>query len=91
MLNGKKKTVNITADAAIAAATGSKRDEAQSEIRKWLAKRLAASEPVLATVIFEEGEELGFSEKQIKTAARRLNVVKDKSGFDGPWTWHLPL
>jgi hypothetical protein len=87
----ENEPVNITADAAVAAMSGSgSKDEVQAEIRKFLQGMLTGDEPVPAKKIFEEGKSLGFSEKQIRTAARKLRVAMDKSDFKGGWVWSLP-
>jgi hypothetical protein len=40
----------------------------------------------------EEGEQRGFGEKQIRTAASKLNVVMEKEkSFKGAWHWCLPM
>jgi hypothetical protein len=86
------EAVDISADDALAAGNSSpRRDETQTEVRKFLRRMLSGSELVLQTQIMEEGKVMGFSEKQIRTAARRMNVNKAKEGFDGPWYWSLPL
>jgi putative DNA primase/helicase len=57
--------------------------------RKLLSELLAnGSRP--ATEIFAEAAEQGFTEKQMRTAAKRLHVDHDKQGLRGPWIWRLP-
>src|SRR5262245_31292407 len=87
-----KEPVNITADAALAAANATaKKDDVQSEARKFLRELLSAGNPVPYNDIIEQAEELGFSSKQIKTASRKLGVIKNKIGFDASrWEWVLP-
>jgi hypothetical protein len=82
-------TVDITADGAIAE-PGPRREDAQTEAKKFL-RDILAGDPVPVKTIMEKGAELGFSEKQIRTAARRLNVHHDREGFGGPVTWNLPM
>ena len=86
--------VDISADAAVAAAiasSGGRKTDAQAEVRRFLIGMLAGSARVLQKQIMEEGQRLGFSEKQIRTAARKLRVSMEKPGFDDPWVWTLPM
>ena len=80
--------VNITADAAVAAATGKKPD-VQIKVRKFLTETLQSKGPVAAEDIIEEGQRRGFSERQLRTAREKLGLELDKSGLDGGWTWEL--
>ena len=83
--------VDISADAAIAA-SGQKgtRDEAQ-EARTFLKSILAAG-PRPQEEIVEEGSQLGFTERQLKFAKRKLGVTsfKEHGVAHGAWYWQLP-
>jgi hypothetical protein len=91
----ESEAVDISADDAVAAGTSTgKKDAAQGEARQFLGRMLnysTTSAPVLVTDIMREAKEQGFSEKQIRTAARHMGVEKTKDGFDGPWKWTLLL
>jgi hypothetical protein len=82
--------VDISPDAAVAASDGkSKRESEQAEVQTFLRSMLAAGSAVQQEIM-DEGERLGFSQKQIRTAARKLKVVMKKSSFKGPWQWYWP-
>ena len=87
-----EKPVDITADGALAA--GDSKGEAkgeQAEVKKFLLNLLAAGKEVPQQEIMEAGAQIGFSEKQIRSAARKLGVVMTKSGFQGASLWILPV
>jgi hypothetical protein len=85
----ESEPVAISADDAVAAGTlTGKKDAAQAEARQFL-RRVLSGDAVPVTDIMQEGKEQGFSEKQIRTAARHMGVEKTKDGFDGPWKWTL--
>jgi hypothetical protein len=84
--------VDISADAAIAASGQNKgtRDEAQ-EVRTFLKGALAAG-PRPQEEIVDEGGQLGFTERQLKFAKRKLGVTsfKEHGVAHGAWYWQLP-
>jgi hypothetical protein len=86
--------VNISADGAIAAAAGGQKgargDEAQ-EVRTFL-KSILADGPRLYDEIVEEGDQLGFTKRQLKFAKQKLGVtsLKEHGVAHGPWLWQLP-
>ena len=61
--------------------------EAQDFLRAMLAD--GASLP--QKEIHERGADLGFTQKQLRTAREKLNVVVEKSGMDGGWCWKMKL
>ena len=76
--------VDISPDAAVAAGEHkSKREGEQAEVQRFLRDMLATGS-ALQQEIMDEGNRLGFSAKQIRTAARKLKVVTRKSDFQGP-------
>jgi putative DNA primase/helicase len=86
-----KNTLSITADEALANGTGSAdKVAAAREIDEFLRKLLADGRR-RSTEVFADGEEHGFSRKQLHTAADRLGVRKFNTG--GPetkkWWWEL--
>ena len=82
--------VNITADAALSAAHGNKPRGETMEVQKWLRTILNVSEPVPFKQILAAAEELGYSKKQIRIAARHLSVIMTKAGFPAEGMWTLP-
>jgi hypothetical protein len=84
--------VDISADAAIAATTTANggRDDGR-EARAFL-RTILAQGPRLHDEIVEEADQLGFTEKQLKTAKRKLGVksFKQPGVMNGPWYWQLP-
>jgi putative DNA primase/helicase len=87
----EKEPVEITADQAAAAASGDgKKINPQSEVRDFLSRLLADGKPVAANEVMEEMEQLGFTKKQVRTAAGGLGVKKVKAGYGGGWEWSLP-
>jgi hypothetical protein len=90
----ESEPVEISADDAVAAgiSTG-KKNAAQAEARQFLRRMLGNVDgtPVLQSDIMREAEEQGFSEKQIRTAARNMQIEKTKYDFGGPSYWKLLL
>ena len=86
--------VDITADAAVAAAAGkTKRGTAPTEAQRWLHEKLSSANARTAPQqeIIEEGAREGFSEKQLRTAKRKLGVASRKTGFEeSSWVWTMP-
>ena len=85
-----EKPVDITADGAVAASGKSSNKGEQAEVRKFLYDMLRGGD-VLQSEIMKQGKDLGFSEKQIRTAARGLGVDMKKDDFQGRSRWSLPM
>ena len=69
--------------------SAAKRDEAA----EWLRERLADGEPHPAADIYADAERAGLTERTIKRAKSRLNVVVERMGGvggSGRWYWSLP-
>jgi hypothetical protein len=83
-------TVNITAEAAIAAATNKKQPE-QLKVQAFLRDLLSDGKRVSKKEIEEAAEEHGFSKKQVRTAGLKLGVriFKEKGKIDCGWLWQL--
>jgi putative DNA primase/helicase len=88
-------SVNITADEALQAARasegGGKKNNVQKEAQAFLKEILTGAEPVAAKDVYSKGEQLGFSEDQIKRAKAKLRGVVSVQTSDRIWTWHLPM
>ena len=71
---------------------GGKRDDAQREVREFLRITLADGRPKLQGEIVDEGTQLGFTERQLKTAKRKLGIMsfKEPGVMNGPWYWQRP-
>ena len=84
--------VDITADAAIAAGESKGKAKGErAEVKRFLHNLLAGGRDVPQQEIMDAGKQLGFSEKQIRGAARDLKVVMGKSEFQGASLWALPF
>lgn len=59
------------------------------ECLKWLSKRLTSG-AVLASTIFEEGEQQGFGRDLCYQAKAKLRLHGSKGGFQGRTLWSLP-
>lgn len=83
--------INITADAAVAAASGKKSDQ-QLKVQAFLHEMLKDGKPVPQKEIEKAAEEKGFTEKQLRTAKERLGVHanKEEGKMGGGWFWQLP-
>jgi hypothetical protein len=84
-----QEPVDITADDAVAAATGTQRDDErgkQKQLQDFLCERLKYG-PVPAVKIEAEAASLKFTKSQIETAKKQLGIVSGKTGFDGGWEW----
>jgi hypothetical protein len=57
----------------------------------FLRKQLTGNGKRWVSEIFADGKQLGFSEKQLRGAAKRLDVAITNSGFGGSkkWWWQL--
>ena len=81
--------VDVTADQAIAAASGALKDGAPLNEAKEFLRELLADGPVSA----KEGEEAakanGITRRTLERARKELGVKAKKNGFEGGWTWAL--
>jgi hypothetical protein len=55
-------------------------------------KSILADGPRLYDEIVEEGDQLGFTKRQLKFAKQKLGVtsLKEHGVAHGPWLWQLP-
>ena len=85
------KPVHMTANEAMAAADEAMRDrsEAMRHAKEWL-RELLAGGPVTAAEAKDKAEAEGISDRTLARARKRLGVVAEKDGYQGPWTWRLP-
>lgn len=60
----------------------------RDSIDTWLCEFLNAG-PVKATEVYSAADANGYSKDQAKRAKKRLNIMAEKSGGDGPWIWKL--
>jgi hypothetical protein len=82
-------TVDITADAAIAAVAGQHGRQRRADAVEFL-RQLLKDGPVDANIAEARSAAAGVSERQLRNAASVLQVVKEKSSFTGGWVWRLP-
>jgi putative DNA primase/helicase len=85
-------TLQLTADGALAKARVNGSKPAQPRAVDELLKGLMADGKRAASDIFEKGKGSGFTERQLRAAAKRLAVLKSNTGY-GPskkWFWELP-
>jgi hypothetical protein len=83
-----EEIVDITADQAVAATIGSKKE---SDPAVFLQDMLTNG-PVTINLIEQRGAVRGFSKDQLKRAKRKLGVVafKEEGKLEGCWFWALP-
>jgi AAA domain len=83
--------VDITADAAVAAASN-KKSELQPKVQAFLREVLKEGKPVPQKEIEEAATKKSFTEKQLRTAREKLSVhvFKEPGKMDGGWFWQLP-
>jgi hypothetical protein len=82
-----EETVDITADGAVAAATG--KPDRGAAVQKFLLQILAGG-PVTAQTIEKRGTEEGFSKQQLDRAKKKLGIIAAKVSLKGGWEWRLP-
>jgi hypothetical protein len=87
-------TVDISPDAAVAQAGGGRGDGRggeQRECQRFLKDLLGDAEPRLATEVFAEGRQRGFTERQLRRAGDKIGVEcrKGEGTFEGKWFWSL--
>jgi hypothetical protein len=84
--------IEITADAAAAAASGKKPDQ-QPKVQAFLRAMLRGGKQVLEKEIKAAAEAKGFTDKQLRTAKEKLGVEteKEKGKMVGDWLWRLPI
>jgi putative DNA primase/helicase len=86
-----KNRLQITADEALThSGSSTDRQAQQREIDDFLQKLLATGKRA-ATEVLEEGEQHGFSRKQLHTAAKRVGVEISNTGYgkSKKWWWKL--
>ena len=90
----EKEAVNISAEQAIAAA----RKQCESGGERGRAQRARSCDFLRSdarrgggwckqTEIAAQAKALGFSDKELRTARKKLVISSKKDGFDGPWLW----
>jgi hypothetical protein len=88
-----KTAVDITADAAIAAAFGKKGDM-QPKVQAFLRELLmdGKGSVVPQKDIEEAAEKKGFTDKQLRTAKEKLHIesFKEPGKIPGRWFWYWP-
>lgn len=67
---------------------GAEPDEAQDAIS--FLRTLLSDKPTSSKALFKAAKEVGFSEKQTRTALRKLGATSAPSGFGKGWEWVLP-
>jgi putative DNA primase/helicase len=85
----EKDAVNITADEAVRAASGTsggKKSDGQKQAQEFLKEILSKGVPVLVKVILSAGSAHGFSKQQLKLAREKLGKVAVVQVREG-WTW----
>ena len=50
-----------------------------------------AAKPLPALEVFKRCKQDGVSEKQARSAGKKLGIIHQKTGFDGGWEWALPV
>jgi AAA domain/Toprim-like len=84
----EKESVNISADAAVSAASG-RDDKDQKKVKDLLRGILGGGDPVPYKQIEEEAAQHGFTRKQLRRAKDKLGVESSKDGVKGGWLWQL--
>jgi putative DNA primase/helicase len=84
--------VQITADEALAKVKANSAKSAQTRAVDELLKGLLADGKRATAEIFAKGEQSGFSPKQLRSAAKRLQVAITNTGFGATkrWFWEAP-
>ncbi len=87
-----KYPVQMTADEALAKSKVNGAKPTQPRAVDELLKGLLANGKRATAKIFEKGEESGFTPRQLRTAAARLQVVVTNTGFGATkrWFWEAP-
>jgi putative DNA primase/helicase len=87
-----KHALQMTADEALAKSKGNGAKPTQPRAIDELLKGLLADGKRATKEIFEKGKLSEFTEKQLRTAAARLGVVKTNTGYGQAkrWFWELP-
>jgi putative DNA primase/helicase len=85
-------SVDITAEAAIAAVSGKKQPDLQLKAQAFLREMLKDGKPVPQKEIEDAAEKKGFTPKQLRTARQNLgvDVFKEPGTMSGGWFWQLP-
>jgi putative DNA primase/helicase len=87
-------SVDISADEAVRAATGSggKQRGKQEAVQTFLRMMLKGGKPVPAKDVYAEATKHGFTEEQLRTARKKMGIVIEQpKGLGGAWTWQLPI
>ena len=63
-------------------------DETQDAIS--FLRTLLSDKPTSSKALFKAAKEVGFSEKQTRTALKKLGATSAPSGFGKDWEWVLP-
>jgi hypothetical protein len=87
-----KDAVDITADQAVQAASGSgKKSEGTKQTEAFLKEILDGGKPVPVNDIHEQGKARGFSDDQIKRAKKKLGGINAVQASDRRWMWQRPM
>jgi putative DNA primase/helicase len=88
----EKEAVNVSAEQIIANARKKVKieneEEAANEVVDFLRMMLDdGGGQCKQTEIAAQGKALGFSDKELRTARKKLTIISKKDGLTGPWIW----
>jgi putative DNA primase/helicase len=85
-------SVDITAEGAVAAASGNKKTDQQPKVQAFLRDLLKDGKQVPQKEVEEAATARGFTDKQLRIAKEKLGVqaIKEKGDMKGGWLWCLP-
>ena len=75
--------------ARAAGATGPRRVSPRHRARSWLLQLLADGMPQPTTAIRRQAESDSVPWSAVDRAGREVDILREKCGFHGPWTWRL--
>ncbi|MFZ2737040.1 MAG: AAA family ATPase [Burkholderiaceae bacterium] len=82
--------VTGTARELLAETEESENDISSDELVEMMQTELTADCWTPAKDVFKSLADAGFSKDQVKRAAKRVGVIRQKSGMTGGWYWRLP-
>lgn len=64
-------------------------DRRETRATKWLRDRFSERQEWPSTEIAKAYQKAGYGRGAIEAAKKKLGIISDKKGFQGPMVWHL--
>lgn len=89
VIEWEPNAIEVPADQVLSE-SNSEEERAASGFAVLMLEKILSDGPKSATQVYDDGEAVGLTSKQIRTAQKKLGIVPRKTSFRGEWLWELP-